>query len=367
MDCSIDSMSLFLPLEKINVLEPSLDLKVHSNVYAKQSLHFSEDGNQVHSETEFNPRVEADYQHTQTNSDGVELYTTYYKYQTINVWQSDRTTQTKQGFAISINSKLLHSSYLEGINSNTIEKIYDNLISQGVLSFSYETFLSSDVSDIDLKVDYMTTNFSQYTNKVFNNVNLHWKGVARIMKSKNKISGMQIFKRSHRSNPYFKLYNKKLELSTKSVAFANEYLQGQTIPDARVEITYCNSVALTKYGLLPPSSNRSLSQMLLTVNNYGMPAMSKVQREYIAMVLFGSSEPVNPDEIKGVLPVPSVMKKVDKFLSNHCLVKKGIPLAHALGIIATFTHKDHHRYLKNYIITHYAHYYCDPQLLKMRR
>lgn len=364
---TIDSLSLFITLDKINIIDKKLALKFSDRELTTVTTTYDEDYNELDNEEIENPRKGSNHKHVCANSNGDELYTTHYKYQNINTWLSNGTSESREGFAISIHSKHLHSSYLQGLTELNIDDVYDNIIAQKVLSFSREDFLCATVSDIDIKTDYHTDNFTSYTNLVLRNVILHWQGVARRMKSKNQTSGLQIFKREHKANPYFKLYNKQLELETKSKHFANEYLREQTIPNARVEITFCNSKTLQKYGLLPIGSNRTLGDMLRTVQIHGESAMCKVQREYINMVMFGTSESLNPEEIKGNEPAATVMKKIDTFLANHCLINKGIKLTQALGIATTFTRPNNHRYVKNYIITKYSHYHMDASLLQTRK
>jgi hypothetical protein len=218
-----------------------------------------------------------------------------------------------------------------------------------------------------LKVDYNCDDFASYTKRVLSNVNTAFSAVSKLMKTKHQVTGMQIFRRGHRANPYFKLYNKQIELKTKSCAFYNEYLSGVEIPSARVEITYANTATCRKYKLYSSNTPRDLQSVAKRVVTHGLASMAQVQQQYIAMVMFGDDNVKNPEKIRGVEPPAAVMKKVEKFLKSTCLIHKGVPLAHALDVVTIFTRKDNHRYLRNFVITRYAEYKMDASLLALRR
>lgn len=55
---------------------------------------------------------------------------------------------------ILFNSKLLKGRYYEGINSDTIKLIYNELIKQQVVYFEYEDFLNANFTDTDIKIDF---------------------------------------------------------------------------------------------------------------------------------------------------------------------------------------------------------------------
>lgn len=360
-------MSLFVPLDKINVIQHELKIKFVNHDHTTALTVYDENYNEIDFQEIVNPRKGADYEHKVTNDKGELLYTTHYKYQNINAWNSNGTCDNIEGIAITLHSKQLHSNYLMGITELNIDDIYDNIISQGVINTTREDFMASNVSDIDIKTDYAVDNFTAYTNLVYANIIEHWKGSARKMKIKGRISGLQIFKREHKANPYFKLYDKQLELKTKSKAFHDQYLTGQQIPQARVEITLCNSKALKKYGLLPIGQTRTLESILQQTSKMGETTMCKIQREYIHMVMFGSSESLNPEQIQGKQPPASVLNKIDKLLAELYLHSKGAPMNSALTTAKIFTQKDHHRYVRNYIITKFSHFKMDAALLELRK
>jgi hypothetical protein len=58
---------------------------------------------------------------------------------------------------IAINSKMLGSRYFEGITPSNINLVYDYLISQKIVEFSYNTFLSAQCTDTDYKKDFVCT------------------------------------------------------------------------------------------------------------------------------------------------------------------------------------------------------------------
>ena len=160
----------------------------------------------------------------------------------------DNKGNKKKYLTIGFNSKLLKSRYLEGITKNNIDVIYNELIAFGVADFTLQTFLEGFVTDVDFKTDtkcsfddfveirkYMTLNA-----RSSNRTDI---GYRQFTKKTNQ--GIQFSERattSFKTNPFFKMYWKSLELRNKSKEFNNAYLKGQDIDNiARFETTIKNN------------------------------------------------------------------------------------------------------------------------------
>ena len=131
---------------------------------------------------------------------------------------------------IGINSKILEQKYFEGITSDNIRLIYDKIIKHNIASFTFEDFLNGECTDVDFKKDVRCHEFQKVKSilsKMTKKTGLYGNGAKTFNQKDN--SGIQWSKRetSTPSNPYFKLYNKKVELETKSVLYFEKYIKDQ--------------------------------------------------------------------------------------------------------------------------------------------
>jgi hypothetical protein len=120
---------------------------------------------------------------------------------------------------ILINSKMLESRYLEGINNKNIELIYNKIISCNVINISFEDFLSlGNISDIDIKKDFTLTkeDFKLVISDLYKKSRPNKKknyGVNKFTKDDNLGIEWNDRKKATTRNPFLKLYHKEVEVA----------------------------------------------------------------------------------------------------------------------------------------------------------
>jgi hypothetical protein len=157
---------------------------------------------------------------------------------------------------IGVSAKLLESRYQEGITPETLPTLYSQLIDQGEVKFSYESFGKGIPSDIDVKRDFGATC------EVFSGVMHHMesftiphKSTDKGVKSWNQKTNQGIEWNKRETNaymkaPYLKMYNKSLELKHKSTDFASYHLSGYDIDNViRIEATLKNKKHMAQFGI----------------------------------------------------------------------------------------------------------------------
>jgi len=180
------------------------------------------------------------------------------------------TSENVQYISLTISSKLLCENYFEGINSKTIEQIYNYFMSLEVFQCSYETFLNSKVSDIDICLNrYIDTPllFSNTLDNLLTQVGTKRKFVYKTSEVENIGLSFNERRRAKPSTPFIKFYHKYFELITHSAEFYNTYLfkefahQVQNLTRCEATIrNYAHRKRLEKYGIL--SKFNTLNELL---------------------------------------------------------------------------------------------------------
>jgi hypothetical protein len=131
---------------------------------------------------------------------------------------------------ILVNAKMLKTQYLHGINGDNVKDIYSFIQDLNLVKFSFDTFIDSECTDMDVKMDLVSTdsNMKEVFDVMLKNAKPcidFDKGVKRFWEKENK--GIQFNKRQttkYKTAPFVKIYSKTLDLKTKSNKFALEYL-----------------------------------------------------------------------------------------------------------------------------------------------
>ena len=156
---------------------------------------------------------------------------------------------TEEYLTILVNSKLLKSRYLEGITKENIREVYNEIQNYNVVKFSFDDFMQGACTDIDFKTD------TRLSIELFQDELIkYFKYNAKESKQKEKgyrvfnelgNKGIQFSDRRttlFKTNPFWKLYYKEIELKTNSADFNSKYLQGQDIKNLiRFEYTIKNN------------------------------------------------------------------------------------------------------------------------------
>ncbi len=110
--------------------------------------------------------------------------------QLISIPEFDRilnSSNNVQYISLTISSKLLCENYFQGINSKTIQQIYNFFMGLEVFQCSFQTFLNSKVSDIDVCINRTIDTpilFSNTLDNLLTQVGTKRKFVYKLLKSK---------------------------------------------------------------------------------------------------------------------------------------------------------------------------------------
>ncbi len=140
---------------------------------------------------------------------------------------------------IAVHSKMLGAKYLNGITENDLPSLYEYLMSYKVANFSYESFISARVTDVDVKQDFIATGktvetvMDQLTKNYVKRDTLN-SGFKKHKPKGKKYTGHQFNTRktpSFHASPYMKVYDKYEDsMSAKHRQFFLE-TAGVTIPE----------------------------------------------------------------------------------------------------------------------------------------
>lgn len=193
---------------------------------------------------------------------------------------------------ILVTSMLLKEDYFEGITPNNIERVYNTIIEQGVVSIPYEQFLKCRVNDVDMKYDFNVGGcHKEYVKRQRQRTKPEFKTIAKVY-SQNTNTGIQWgFRRNSIAKagglPFLKFYSKKRELvnhDTK-LRFYQKYLQhvdmNQLDKLMRIELTLGNRKQLLAYGFIKDSETAKLGAALQTIQDKGTATMNNIIKLYV--------------------------------------------------------------------------------------
>ena len=241
---SVDSFRIRIPFELVTVINPSL--------YS----HWIE----VNSDTgETRPSFKSRAYHIKESG-----ISTRYEIKT----QVTRDQSNKTFLVIGVNSKQLASiKYLEGITLDNLGLVYEYLIAQQIASFTYDSFINGECTDVDFKKDFICDDLNALINKLakmtisstkadegcrtFTTTN--YSGKTGIQWSNRKAT-------SFAKAPFLKVYSKEIDLKTQSKEFRDKYMSEARIKDlTRVEYTIKNKKHFRSYGINQTDLNSILS------------------------------------------------------------------------------------------------------------
>jgi len=174
---------------------------------------------------------------------------------------------------IKLTSKILERSYFEGLTKENSRKIYNWIMRTKFVEFPYSILLSSECIDVDWKCDCVIEreqDFFSELKEVSRPSKLFSKGYTDFRleykedgKKKNIITGIQFGDRktNKKSSPFIKVYNKQIELHTKSKDFYSKFLSCEPLVlPYRIELTVKNKMQLNQVGL-KDTSYKSLTNL----------------------------------------------------------------------------------------------------------
>ena len=190
------------------------------------------------------------------NKAGKKLYSHKYRIEYI----TGSKGFTSSYLSIGLNSKILEQPYFQGIRNENVRLCYDRLMSDKVVSFSYDSFLDSVCTDVDFKKDFLIQSretFSQAmkhlteASKEYKQAN---KGVNPINKPKNQGIEWATRKTATSSYCFLKIYNKAVQCAfdENMNTFYNEYLKDgteQVENRIRIEFTIKSKKGFSRMGI----------------------------------------------------------------------------------------------------------------------
>lgn len=251
---AVDSLKVRIPLKDVSIIE--------SNLFGAK---YVIDANTHEVESEFTKNRHTVQSHGITTSYGIESQVT-------------ANQKVVDYLVLLFNSKLLGRNYFDGIHSENIREVYDSVMSQGVVSFTYESFLSSSATDVDYKNDLIENNFEEKMKHMV----LYAYPSKKINRGVNKFDtktsqGIEFGKRATATSsyPYLKFYAKTMELIHNSREFYRSFLTEEDLPSiVRCEFTIKNKKHFKKYGIEDTSlisilslDQNQLKEILISVVN----------------------------------------------------------------------------------------------------
>ena len=163
--------------------------------------------------------------------------------------------ETNKFVVVLINSKMIEQRYFEGIQAGNISIIYTMIMKLGVINCSFETFMDSHVTDLDVKIDHKAekeifiSTIDELKQMVIpsqkNYVGCNW-----FKRADNAGIEFNTRERATPSSPYFKIYHKETELKERSKIFADKYLSEIDFHNViRFEYTLKNAKMMKDYGI----------------------------------------------------------------------------------------------------------------------
>ena len=179
---------------------------------------------------------------------------------------------------ILLTSKILGEKYFKGIHQNTILDVYDNIISQGIISLSFESFMNSECTDTDIKVDLVPrVKMIEIVDTVFSLAKSKKLAIEACSVYRKKSNmGIQFALRKtskYIKSPYLKFYEKIRELKCNSVEFYSNYLSDFELPEEllRIETTIKNKKHFRHLGQF----STKLKDVIGNLYNVAMSAFKK--------------------------------------------------------------------------------------------
>lgn len=289
----IDSLTIYLPLDKITVIDERLT--------SEYCVYYPDTGLLVEDLNPPKPIL--------INDNGINFRFN----RVVFPPQKDKPAQTL--IRLTLTSKMLFERYFEGLNLENLQMIIDYINTRNIIKLDLETALNSICNDIDICINYVL-DFDAYKESLFylkkmvKQSKQHQVSVfPRKQTFKNdKNYGIQFGDRDKGSigSPFCKFYNKTNELLTNSAEFYNAYIfpqlrYGLNIDNLiRKEITIKNSAVkqnLIKRKIVNPLNYLCTLKDILNLTQTEKTTICNIQlKYYYEKKQFHISEDLSPTE-----------------------------------------------------------------------
>lgn len=242
-EINVDSLLLRLPVKYIEVLDHSLT-DSHKDYTINQNTGLM---------------IEKRYHHKKSKYQKFTVVRKGYIYE----FQIKKCSDGSEALYMLVNAKMLEKNYLKGITSNNVKEIYKRLIECKVANFSYENFLmNSRCTSIEFCKNFRIKNLPEELIKLKYRLKKTAKNnpLAELNNS-IKQQSLRFIKKDLATNskPHIFIYNKELELISKSYEFASEYLQAEDITNlCRIEFRIKDKKHANHLGIKENSLNALL-------------------------------------------------------------------------------------------------------------
>lgn len=313
----IDSLTLFVELEKIKVIDYKLITPFQ--VYYEDTAEIIED---------LNPPKPI-----YIDSNGIR-----FRFSKV-VWTHPKTKETKEMVCITITAKMLRERYFEGINKDNIKDICEYINSHNIISIDLETLLNSSVNDVDICMNYRLE-FKAYQSALkmlYEMVKPSKKHAVELYPRNenqriNENIGLSYSKReiAKIGTPFVKFYNKAFELVNNSVDFYNLYIfpqlrYGLTLNNLiRKEITIKNGkhkANLIQNGIVKSTDKLLTLNDFLHLNQKELDLIINVQLKhyYVKKQFSVSSELTSIEKVLSYYMYELVERGMDKVMLQYPL------------------------------------------------
>ena len=241
-----------------------------------------------------------------------------------------------------LNAKQLQANYLLGLNGSTIKQAYNYIMNLGAVKFTYESFMSAYVLDVDVCKDFLCplgVNHSKDRDKLFKSLKMEVKEAYQLLVSPFKKTTLYYNKEGRRrpslSKPHIQIYDKSAELlgvcveeikgkhsikniDNNSTSFYQKYLsENYELKDIirrgilRTEITLSNSQFFKAVGL---SNVRTLSSLMNVTQEELDYCFKYMFSKYYQGTLMEEKEQL--EGIEGLTPDNMALVSSIEFISN---------------------------------------------------
>lgn len=288
---SIDSLKLRIPYEDVIV--------INYDLVDKMGVYNCDTGEPVDKE-KAKPRNW--FVMEKPNKDGKKLYSHKYRIEYI----TGSKGFTSSYLSIGLNSKILELLYFQGIRNENVRLCYDRLMSDKVVSFSYDSFLDSVCTDVDFKKDEFQSKeiFSQSIKTLTKATKEHRqsrKGVNPFNKPTNQGIEWTTRKAATSSYCYLKIYNKAVQCTFEEDmnTFYKEFLKDgteQVENRVRIEFTIKSKKGFSRMGI----ESHRLRDLLNLTQEKKDEMCATIVRQHLGTRRVEASKPkvgLNPTEI----------------------------------------------------------------------
>jgi len=242
---------------------------------------------------------------------------TYYKIEKQNLQKGAISTY----LTILLTSKILGNDYFKGLQKSTALQVYDKLMEQKVISMSFQSFMLSECTDTDIKIDLLpSAPVIKIVKELFKLVKPKKRAIegCSIYTKKDNLGIQFALRKTSRyiNCPYLKFYEKVRELKYHSEEFYKNNFLGLDLPKEilRIETTIKNKNHFKHF----KQTSTKLFSVLENLQNIGTLAFKKAFESHLNVI----PEFIEPD----IKEIGAELKLAIKDRIIHHAIKKNMEM-----------------------------------------